>query len=425
MNVQCDDNLSDSEAESSDEVLHEREPGFGVRAPGNRFEGDSVDEMNSEIHEIRPRGFHQKLIHAIPPAIMLSVKALENQDWTSLRADWKTWSFTLQVASSSQNFSEKAKYSLLIMRGGPLIQEIAMDGQPDKDEVRVGEADEPVFSNLLKRIEARIAQAANANHDVSRLSEATQKDKESIEAFAKRLRDLAKLCNMDKASTEMMIRNRLFDGALFGARLAELTLPNPSMSAQEIVDMGTRMEERERAKVAKKLQVESVHAKNEPGEEVTISAVGRSRGSVSRPQSGSNQRDRNAMGFQSWKQHDERPSRYDSSYRDSRFRSSSGATYANNQRFSPYDLQRSSFQTKNACKNCGLDCSQRSQCSAKDANCYNCGKGGHLARVCRSQRSNINSRLMRSNQRGDKEMPRINELSNKEASKVEEKSDDE
>lgn len=236
-----------------------REPGFGVRAP----------------ERINTRGSHYEWtqeVQAIPPAIMLSVKALTNKDWSSLRAEWKTWKFTMQVATGSQNFSEKAKHSLLVMRGGPLIQEIAMDGPAAQTEERIGEPDEPSFTNLLKRIEDRITRTANANHDMARLSEATQTSGESIEAFARRLRDLAKLCNMDNNSTEMMIRNRLFDGATHGSRLAELSLPNPGMTAQEIVAMGTRMEERERAAKSKKDESGIASTSSEQNE-TTVSAI--------------------------------------------------------------------------------------------------------------------------------------------------------
>lgn len=423
MEAEFQGNSSSSENESEDDSnLSEREPGFGVRAPVElSLANHEVSTAENRTKESQSNAAQQKLIKAIPPAIMLSVKALESEDWTSLRAAWKTWKFTLEVASNSQNFSEKAKYSLLVMRGGPLIQEIAMDGEAAKEEVKIGEDDEPVFSNLLKRIEARIAQAANANHDVARLSEAAQKIGESVEAFAKRLRDLAKLCNMDKSSTEMMIRNRLFDGALHGARLAELTLPNPSMTAQEIVDMGTRIEERERNKANKKGNVETIQEKSETSDTLTVGAVERARNSNYKPQGNFKNEDRNFSKNQSWKQHDNRASRQNYGNREFSSRNSD-SSYSSNQRFTPYNAQRIPFQTKFTCGRCGMNCQMKRQCFAKDAECYNCGKHGHLARMCQSKSTNEN---FSSNQKSGKDSSRVNELSNSGMNKVEGQSDNE
>lgn len=374
---------NESENSSEEDVNVEerfREPGDGVRA----LRSNKVTES-------------KQLVHATPAAIMLSGKALDSENGTSLRTEWKTWKYTLQVATNSQQFLERAKHSLLVMRGGSLIQEIATDGPIATNEERLGETDEPVFTNLIKRIESRIAQAANANHDMARMNEATQTEKESIETFAKRLRELAKLCT----------------------RLAELALPNPAMSAHEIIAMGTRMEEREHAKSLKKEAGETVKVKTEQ-EELSVAAIGQGHDSGYKPRGAFKQEQGSARGYAPWNQHDNRFRQQDS------FENPSQRFYrqaASSQRFRPYGTTK---PARYVCDKCGIDCRQKRQCFAKDADCHNCGKRGHLARMCRSRPKREDEQQSQMKQTSNNTgRVKLNELSSTNISKTEEKSDDE
>lgn len=325
------------EEEARTEV--EAEPGLGVR-------------IQQSINGNKAKERKNRKANAIPSAVMLSIRAVECKDWANFRTEWKTWKFTLTTATENQGFSEEAKRALLILRGGTLIQELAMDGPVTNDEINVGEANEPVFQNLIKRIENRISLAANKSHDMARLSEAKQTNKETIEAFARRLRELARLCNMNGDATEMILRNRIFDGAILGNRLAELSLPNPSMSTQEIVSMGTRIEEREQAKSDKKEEM--------PGASETINAISRSFGNKARGAP-----ERQVTRFKSNRN-------WESSVRQNPYQT-------------PYQRQNQGPRANYTCNRCGWDCRTKKQCPAKDMTCFNCGKQNHLSRVCRSK----------------------------------------
>lgn len=397
-------------------VRVQRIPGFGVRRLSQNEDEELEHEQgeNKELKDVAHEEARiQTKVHSIPSAIMLSIKQLEHKDWASLRSEWKTWKFTLMIATNSQNFTEGAKMSLLIMRGGPLIQELAMDGPAVLGEERIGEENAPLFSNLIKRIEARITQAANANHDMARLSEATQLEKESIETFARRLRELSKLCNMDENSAEMMIRNRLFDGARYGTRLLELSLPIASMTSQEIVNMGTRLEERDRAKAIKK--VEEAQTKSEQ-EETLVATIGRARGG----RRNETFKQEHAPQNSHWKsQHFSHDRRQSFSPQNHQFHSRQGQ----GQRFSPYGQGRQSSRPKAICDRCGTDCRLKRQCFAKDATCYNCGKQGHLARMCRSSSKTQNHEYRRDSPEADRKLNRLNELPDNESNKVEEETE--
>lgn len=375
VNVTNQDNLEEAN------MWESLEPGFGVRAPARGW--DEVKSNSRPSNDV-------ELVHNIPTAIMLSVKALDHKDWTSLRADWKTWKYTLEVAMGTQNFSEKAKHSMLVMRGGPLIQEVAQDGDPETDEENVGGTDEPVFSNLLKRIEKRVSQVANINYDMARLNGATQSPEESIESFGKRLRDLAKLCNMDKFSTEMMIRNRLFKGALHGARLLEISLPDDKTSALKIVQMGTRLEELERSK-----KDNEARSGKEEVTESTIANIGRAQAPSSFKRRNNARREEERF---------PRP----------------GQRFSSNQRFTPYGPPRTSFQQRPACGRCGTNCFFKGNCFARGLDCHSCGKRGHIARMCRGNQNVPNDKVLKAEGRNNDVSGKasINEISNTDVSEL-------
>lgn len=394
--------------------------------------------------ETRPLA--EQTMRHIPSSIVLAVKPLEHADWTSLRGEWKTWKYALTVAMNTQPFAETAKMALLVSRGGPLIQELAMDGPAVPEEERVGARDEPVYSNLMKRIEARIAQAASSNFDMARLNEATQRDGEAIEAFAKRLRDLAKLCNLEEKSSELLIRNRLFEGSRHGARLQEMAMPNPSMDSNQIARMGTRIEERDRATKMKKFSGESSAAKlaepmAEREETNTVAAIGRGRGGVaSRSNEAYNSKNVNREAptrerspfYRDGYREANNQGRYDRSYESRPYAGNGSANQRFHERprqnFRPYTTpsQHRPTATDYRCRRCGYDCRLQRQCPAEGQKCRECQGVGHFGSMCYSRNrgssggNDFPERRQQSNeQHNDKRIHNVSRRSRAEPNKVE------
>lgn len=368
-----------------------------------------------------------EVIRTVPTAITVAIKLLENKDWASLRSDWKTWKFTLLSALSTQEFSEAAKRAVLIMRGGKLIQELAMRSSPDANEERVGEPDEHVFENLIKRIENRIKSTASETYDLTRFNGAMQQEDESIEAFERRLQDLAELCNLHESATEVMVRVRLLSGAKLGRRLTELSLPNPNMTVREITNMGTRLEESERSLIqAQKVTEDQALGPIQPGD-VSLNAITKSRGVGG----GSNDRSWARSSRSQYFNHDVRHNARDNDHQyrhtdtwqnkrngsdfkpyltnDQRDHPGRSGTFQH-QRSNPWNMSNVYRRPNTECRGCGRNCAARSLCSARYSICNSCGKSGHLARVCLSRPSqNENSR---SNTEGKSNVDMPNEINN-------------
>lgn len=284
----------------------------------------------------------------------------ENLNWNEAREKWLTWKKLFERALELKCFgkSQREKETILLMRGGNMIQDIAFNQQPAPGEtLEVGtEQEMPVFDNLLKRCEYYFTINSHVVIDVERFRNIKQKEGESFCTFVANLRRLATLCSFG-GNVEQEIKMQIMHGAQDRQFLIQQGICQDK-SLAEIEAIGVRLE------MTRSMfpQPDTSEVKKEPENKEELNAI----------QSHRHKDDNRAGGKWSARPQSNRGWQSDRG-RDHRYQSN-GNQYTN--------------ENGSKCGQCGMNHRPR-DCSAYGKRCHNCGKMNHFESVCRQKRINF------------------------------------
>lgn len=314
------------------------------------------------------------------PAVKANIAALNlitelrAKDWKEARMKWPNWKrLLINLLEMNHGLTQQQKYSILLAKGGWMIQKIAFDRPPLPDETSATlETAEPSFDNLIQRFEHHLDRHANFVIDIETFQKATQEEEENMADFVTRLQDLGKLCRFPDA--EMMIKAQILKGARQKNELVKQCLVNENITVEKLEAFGSRLE-----LYTKEFDIKSEHdtynVKPEVVGALKVGDTGTRQETTAR--ANSEWRDR---GYATFKQHD----------------NTRGRTFTPQNVPSPYNRQVSynsryrdsgSERSDEVCTKCGLNCLMRG-CPARGADCKKCGKLNHFARCCKSDRRN-------------------------------------
>lgn len=208
-------------SDEDDNQFPGRKPGFGVR-PLNFIErDDSDDEAGGPIPTgtSGPLGTCDKDSDEKGSSSTLALLPVfpDNLNWNEARERWVVWKpLFVRLLELRRNVkSQRDKETLLIARGGSLIQDIAFAQRPVPEEIlQVGQGEElPAFDNLLKRCDHYFTANSHVAIDIERFRNLKQKADESFTSFTNRLRRLAALCGFG-GDTDREVKMQILSGAV-------------------------------------------------------------------------------------------------------------------------------------------------------------------------------------------------------------------
>lgn len=382
------DERSSSES-SDDQQVNEKERDDEVEQNSKDGQGSGSDENFSPIPKkkkkvdepLRVEG--SKIKEAKVSSAQLSmIPELKATDWQTVRSKWQTWKrLMMSVFELGEEIPQKQKKAILISKGGPMIMRIAFESEEapgEKKASRTGEL--PVFDNLIIRCEYQLSLHANKVFDMAALMNAKQQEDESIEAFLKRIRELAKLCELEDENGEELIKATLLAGAKMKKKLQEHSIMSrATATAEEIATMGASLELLLKGEASSGNQVDRELAK--PSETVAAINYGRGGGKAGDRDTGDR---RSAYGdggykkFQLQGDHNRRPSPYGGNHQ---------REYDQTRRFGG-ENRRERRAGGRDCNKCGRDCGRWGRCPAENRRCDRCNETGHFGRKCPEKRNN-------------------------------------
>lgn len=203
------DNGSGDSGDSTDENdFGNREPGLFVRPLGfvNSIDETVAQPANNEQEDEKVQSSSLNMLPVFPDKL----------NWNEARERWVVWKplFIRLLELRRSIKTQRDKETMLIARGGSLIQDIAFAQRPAPGEVTQVEQGEeiPVFENLLKRCDYYFTANSHVAIDIERFRSLKQKDDEPFTAFVNRLRRLASLCGFG-ADSEREIKMQMLSGA--------------------------------------------------------------------------------------------------------------------------------------------------------------------------------------------------------------------
>lgn len=226
---------------SSGEQFAGRKPGFGVRPLG--FVDLSDDEGSTSACPSREKYEKYEGDKGSSSMNLLPVFP-DNLNWNEARERWVVWKplFVRLLELRRGIKSERDKETMLIARGGALIQDIAFAQRPAPGEVtqveQGGEA--PVFENLLKRCDYYFTANSHAAIDIERFRNVKQKVSEPFTLFVNRLRRLANLCGFGP-DADREIKMQMLSGAIDRKLLIQQGVMHDK-SLAELETYGMRLE---------------------------------------------------------------------------------------------------------------------------------------------------------------------------------------
>lgn len=351
--------------------MGENESGRFVRPPGffkNEQDGDESDSSSSDdssdsSDEEMEREEPNNLINAKANMTALNlIPELKAKDWKEARMKWPNYKkLMISLLEMNSGLSQQQKYSILLAKGGVMVQKVAFDRPILSGETKASAGKvEPAFDNLIYRFEHHLKQHANFVIDIESFQEAKQEDSENMADYVARLQDLAKLCQFPDA--ELMIKAQILKGAKQKHELVKQSLVNELITVEKLEAFGSRLE----------LFTQEFNKKpNEPATE-TIGALKGSRETDKNSRFNSQPSELRDRGYVTFNERRGESERYTSTPYTRQSRYSTNYSEARGNRFTY------------TCYKCGLDCRARG-CPAKGNDCSKCGKSNHFARCCRSR----------------------------------------
>lgn len=356
-----------------------RKPGFGVRPVG--FVESSDDESDTSVSRDvggsnggkgSGGGNGDDVDKGSSSSLSLLPVFPDNLNWNEARERWVVWKpLFVRLLELRRNIkSQRDKETILIARGGNLIQDIAFAQRPAPGETdQAGEDGEvPVFDNLLKRCDYYFTANSHVAIDIERFRGLKQKADEPFTTFVNRLRRLANLCSFG-ADAEREIKMQILSGAVDRKLLIQQGVMYDK-SLAELETYGMRLE------MSRDLFA-SAEGGGKPKEEVKTEEVGAVR-----------------EGQRAWKRNTFDSGRSGSSYQGG------ARTYQNNARSyqgyqgnrqssggAKYDRAGSGFGSgggKKTCARCATT-HKFGACPASGKECFRCGRPGHFAAACGKQ----------------------------------------
>lgn len=302
----------------------------------------------------------------VTTAQLSMIPELKATDWQSLRLKWETWKrMLLNVFELNDEVPQNQKKAILISKGGPMVMRIAFESEkaPKETNEENSQGEKRVFENLLTRCEHQISLHANKVFDMANLMSARQDEKESIEEFLRRLRDMAKLCDLKEKNEEELVKARLLAGSKESKRLQEYSvMMQKSMTAEELATMGASL---------------ALIASNEAKQEKSVVDTNVKENEIVA-----------AVGFEGGRQQDFRRRNFEYNnnrrFPNDRRQGWSNRTFNRGQKMSNGRYEKPGFnvqRNQDPCKSCGLSC-QQGKCPASGKRCNRCGGMNHYARVC-------------------------------------------
>lgn len=281
-------------------------------------------------------------------------KLKDEMSHDEMRLAWPTWrDMLLKVMAMNRpkrrDWTEEEKYMTLMMHGGNIIREIASFSTPVTGEVIDPDPRRtPAFSNLVNRCNVAF-RPKDVTMEITILRAMHQKKDETVREFLEKARKQISLCGYktgDERDRELIM---LLKGNTIDAQEISKHATGQNLEQLEALAINLeairQQESRERAKLADKIL---------PKQEIDVHAISDRAGGPRH----------SFPTFNSFR----------SASRDRR--GDPAASFQGQQR-----------GAGNQCGKCGKagGNNERFGCPAEKMSCYNCGRRGHMARMCKSK----------------------------------------
>lgn len=184
----------------------ERGPGWILRLLGAEISSDKGERNGKQQKETRKTGFMEVLKHWPIP------KLKDDLDYGDLKLEWPVWHRELErlfkvLKPEGREWSEDEKYWILLRLGGKHVREVDLFTSPVSGETGEGEDDEPLYSNLVKRLNWSFC-ARDSATEISLLQRKKLGPDESARKFLDELKrqiSLSGLTTQERKDTELRV----------------------------------------------------------------------------------------------------------------------------------------------------------------------------------------------------------------------------
>lgn len=293
----------------------------------------------------------------------------EGLKWNEAREKWTTWRpLAVRLLELRKDIrTQREKETILIARGGSMIQDIAFAQRPAPGEISEPDmsGEVPVFDNLLKRCDHYFTINSHVAIDIERFRNAKQENDETFCSFIARLRRLGNLCAFG-GDMDLQLKMQI----LSGAKDRKLLIQQGILYDKSLMELETYAMRLEMSRDMMEGK-ESTHVikENPKPDEEAVSALREQR--FNRFHRGEGRTNNSGR---------ERPSGNAQRFLD-RNRSQGKASFG---RAPAYHQDE-----RKPCTRCART-HAANNCPAWNRKCNNCGRLNHFGAVCRQQKRTVN-----------------------------------